>query len=103
MLIQLKSAIKSFLNSPLRVLVYCLLGFASAVIFDGSFFRLWSLHHENSRLSENIERLEKESFVLDQKIHHAKSLEFIERQARDQLDLVEQNELVFVFASEEDS
>lgn len=100
---KLKEAIQSFLNSPVRVLIYCLLGFTSAVILDGSFFRLWSLHHENKRLNEALERLDSESRALDQKIRHAKSLDFIERQARDQLDLVERNELVFVFASEEDS
>jgi len=100
---KIKEIIQSFLNAPVHVLVYCFLGFTSAVILDGSFFRLWSLHHENNRLTETLERLNADSLVLDQKIHHAKSLDFIERQARDQLDLVEQNELVFVFASEDDS
>jgi cell division protein FtsB len=103
MLNQFKDTIRTLLNSPHRVFFYCFLGFVSAVILDGSFFRLWSLHNENGRLTESIDRLTRESDVFDQKIRHAESLDFIERQARDQLDLVEQNELVFVFASEEDS
>lgn len=88
------------LNQPLKVFWICLTVFIVSVIFDGSFIRLWSLHREASVLETKIDNDKEQAKQLEFKIHQAQQPAFIERQARDQLDLVRDGDLVFVFADD---
>jgi cell division protein FtsB len=71
-----------------------------ALILDGSLFQYWTLVGEHQRLEQGIRSHEKMTQELNAKIKQAKSLEFIEHQARDRLDLVDSDELVFVFSDD---
>lgn len=88
------------LNQPLKVFWICAAICFASVILDGSFIRLWSLHREASNLENKIEAAKGNAKQLAFKIQESQKSSFIERQARDQLDLVKEGDLVFVFADE---
>lgn len=88
------------LNQPLKVFWICAAVCFASVILDGSFIRLWSLHKEASALEEKIIAAKERYKQTEFKLQEAQSPQFIERQARDQLDLVKEGDLVFVFAEE---
>jgi cell division protein FtsB len=58
------------------------------------------LHREASALEVKIEGAKETAEHLTYKIKESQQPAFIERQARDQLDLVKEGDLVFVFADE---
>ncbi len=91
---------RDLLNSPPRVALYALIIVFFALIIDGSAFQYWTLVREHRRLQQSIRVQEKQSDELAGKIKQAKGLEFVEHQARDRLDLVNDDELVFVFSDD---
>jgi cell division protein FtsB len=94
---------EDLLHHPLRVFWLCLILTSAGVVLDGSFIELWSLHREMSKLQGRISDAHIHSQQLDYEIRQAQQPEFIERQARDQLDLVREGDLVFIFADENES
>lgn len=56
------------------------------------------MHRDVDRLQVDILDLQKQSSHLDLQLKQAKDPRFIERQARDRLDLVGEHDLLFVFA-----
>ncbi len=94
------SAGLQLLNNPLKVFWICAAVCFASVILDGSFIRLWSLHREAAALEVKIDAAKGNAQQLASKIKEAQQPAFIERQARDQLDLVKEGDLVFVFADE---
>jgi cell division protein FtsB len=87
-------------HQPLKVLVLCLVLLFFSLVVNGSLFQLWSLYRERTRLQIESTRLEAESQQLAMKIQHAKDPQFIELQARDRFDLVQEGDLIFVFSDE---
>lgn len=68
------------------------------MILNGSVYQLWTLHQQSSQMLTQIMKLESEQILVAKKIKQASHRDFIERQARDQLNLVNDDDLVFVFA-----
>ena len=101
MLTDIQSWFRDLINSPMRVFIYAACVVFFALILDGSLFQYWTLVREHTRLQQSINSQEKQSAELTSRIRQARSLDFVERQARDRLDLVNQDELVFVFSDEE--
>ena len=100
MLKQLVRGFSELLNQPMKVLWICMgLVFAS-VILDGSFLRLYGLYRDHQHILNRIEEGKLRSKQLEFRIHEAQQPEFIERQVRDQFDLVKEGDLVFVFSDE---
>ena len=91
-------AIENFLESPRKVLAACVLLMAATFLFDGSLYQLWSLSTQSRFLEESIESYRQKTEDLDEKIQQAQGVEFIERLAVDQLDLVAEGDLIFVFS-----
>lgn len=89
------------LYRPARVFWLCLCLAAIGVVLDGSALRLWSLNRDFRDLTHTISEAHAHSKILDFKIQQASSPGFIERQARDQFDLVKEGDLVFVFSGSE--
>ncbi len=58
---------------------------------------MWSLRRDYSTIDQQINLAQKQSAILDMQIHQAKDPAFIERQARDKLDMVSEKDLIFVF------
>lgn len=91
---------RSFLNHPAKVAMSCFVFLCVYLILNGTVFRLWSLNRDQDRLTMDIQRLKQESSHLQVQLKEAKDPSFIEKQARDRLDLVGENDLVFVFAND---
>jgi cell division protein FtsB len=90
-------SLKRFLHRPHRVFFACLCFFVISSLFDGILWRLYGLHRDHERLNGQMVSLQSESRTLDRQLKQAKDPSFIERQARDRLDLAGENDLVFVF------
>ncbi len=93
-------SIRQFLDYPGRVATLCLLLLAVVLVLNGNLWRLWGLHRDFDRLTQQIFDTQKTSQQLEAQLHQAKDPSFMERQARDRLDLAGENDLVFVFADE---
>jgi cell division protein FtsB len=88
---------RSFLNHPAKVTVLCLVFFAITLMMNGLLWRLWGLHRDFERLTVEISSSKTDIEKLNAQLKQAKDPSFIERQARDKLDLVSEKDLVFVF------
>lgn len=86
------------LNKPIKVFVLCVIIFIISLFFNGAIWRVWSLHRDSNKIQEQILSSKEQSKLLDMQIKQAKDPSFIERQAKDKLDMVGENDLVFVFS-----
>ena len=75
-------------------------GFINFVI-NGNIYRLWNLNNEYQKMSQRMEKNQQVIVQLNQDIANMKDPLYIERQAIEKLDMVEENDLVFVFPSEQ--
>lgn len=94
-------SLNRILSNPFRVFIICLVLGAMAVTLDGSLYKYWSLSNSESELNQRIHRVTTDSQAIKSQIEKTKSLNFLERQARDRLDLVGQDEIVFVFSDDQ--
>lgn len=93
--------IKSFLNHPLKVLFLSAAVSLGIMLYDGSFWNLWSLNRNQKEMTKRIAATSEEYKALEFKVEAARSKPFIEKQATDQLGLVREDDLIFVFSDEE--
>lgn len=92
------SLISDFLNRPFRVLLACLLLVFIGLVLDGTLLRLWGLHRDSQDLEQRMSKIEEMTDQLNFKIKLAQDPSFIELQARDRFELVEEGDLIFVFS-----
>ena len=64
---------------------------------NGNLFRLWGLYRDYDRIVFDIKNTQTTIASLTAQLKQAKDPSFIERQARDKLDLAGEHDLVFVF------
>ena len=88
------------LQNPLRVFWVCLGLIFFNFMIDGSPLRLWSLHREQDELRAQVASLKVENNRVKALIKKASDPNFIEREARDRFDLVEESDLVFIFSQD---
>jgi cell division protein FtsB len=91
---------RRFLNKPTQVAITGLICLSFYLVLNGNLFRLWSLNRDFNRLASDISNLHTETLKIQGQLSEAKDPIFIEKQARDRLDLVSENDMVFVFADE---
>ncbi len=89
--------LRQFLNNPRQVLMACCVVFVLSLFLNGALWRVWGLHRDLDTIQQQITGAQKQATLLDMQIHQAKDPVFIERQARDKLDLVGEHDLIFVF------
>ena len=70
-------------------------------VINGNIYRLWNLNNEYQKMSQRMEKNQQVIVQLNQDIANMKDPLYIERQAIEKLDMVEENDLVFVFPSEQ--
>ncbi len=87
----------AFLEKPLSVFWVCLALLVIHLLLRGSFIQWWSLLSYRASLLDQIQAVQLQSEQLEHQIKEAHHPEFIERQARNQLDLVREGDLIFVF------
>lgn len=72
--------------------------FVAYLFLNGAVWRIWGLHRDLDTIGKKITESKSMSKSLDMQIKQAKDPSFIERQAKDKLDLVGEQDLVFVFS-----
>lgn len=95
--VQFAHGLRRFLNQPTKVAMVCIAIFIISIVLNGNVFRLWGLHRDFSRITFEIEETRHMIASLSGQLKQAKDPAFIERQARDRLDLAGEHDLVFVF------
>ena len=88
------------LNYPGLVALICMLVAIAHLLLDGTLLQIWSLQQEKHNLERRIAQGASEMYLLTAQIQSAQKLEYVERQARDQLELVQDGDLIFVFSDE---
>jgi cell division protein FtsB len=91
---------RNFLNHPGKVATVCAICFAVTLLLNGLLWRLWGLRRDYARLGHEITESQNSIEKLSAQLKQAKDPSFIERQARDKLDLVADKDLVFVFSDQ---
>lgn len=94
------TSFRNFLNHPGKVATICLLCFVVTLVLNGLLWRLWGLRRDYARLTHEISATKAGIETLTGQLKQAKDPTFIERQARDKLDLVGEKDLVFVFSDQ---
>jgi cell division protein FtsB len=89
-----------FLHNPGRVIWLCLAFIAVSLLLNGSLLRIYGLRRDQMRLVQQTEQVRAQIIELDRQLKQAHDPSYIERQALDRYDLVEADDLVFVFADE---
>tara|TARA_Y100000817_G_C16673492_1_gene462570 strand:+ start:157 stop:474 length:318 start_codon:yes stop_codon:yes gene_type:complete len=98
---QIFNLIDKFLYDPKRVLIVFVSLVTMSLVFDGTLLQLWKLKREHAENINSIKEYQVKIQELDFKIARAQKLDFIEREARNRFDLVEEGDLVFVFTESE--
>ena len=83
---------------PLRVFVICMSLAVFSLLANGTVFQLYRMHRDQRLIQEQIRATRVAILDLDKNLKLAKDPVFIERQALDNYDLVEENDLMFVFS-----
>lgn len=102
----MKSVVKAansfhrFLHNPVRVLWLCLAFIAVSLLLNGSMLRIYGLKRDHARLIQQTDQVNAQIIDLERQLKQAHDPSYIERQALDRYDLVEANDLVFVFSDE---
>jgi len=92
--------IQSLLQKPMTILMACMVFALINLFVRGSFMNLVKLHSDRNRLIHNLQDIDGQIRSLQFKIQQTKDPVFIERQAKDNLDMAGDDELVFVFSSD---
>lgn len=90
-------AIQKWLSQPQKVFFACVMGLVITLFLNGTLWKLWGLYRDqNTIISQSLEA-KAQMRVIDKQISQATDTTFIERQARDKMDLVGDHDLIFVF------
>lgn len=90
-------AIQRWLSQPQKVFFTCLMVLIATLFLNGTLWKLWGLYRDqNTIISQSLEA-KAQMRVIDKQISQATDTTFIERQARDKMDLVGDHDLIFVF------
>jgi cell division protein FtsB len=90
--------ISECLSHPLKVFILCLLYLAVHLLVSGNLIRLAKLTRDREKIAQDIVQTKKDIIELERKIIESKDPRFVEREAKDRLDMANEDDLVFVFA-----
>lgn len=93
--------ISRLLMSPRKVLLLCLVFALAGVLVDGTLYQMWELGVEKKKVQQKISDTEISIKKLQKQIKMAHDPRFIEREARDRFDLVNKDDIVFVFSDDQ--
>jgi cell division protein FtsB len=102
MLVRVLEAIQNFIHDPKRVFIVCLFFVLVTLLADGTLIKIWGLNQDILKVQSSLSQVNVEIEKVEKQIHQANEPAYIEREARDRFDLVEDNDLVFVFAGEDE-
>jgi cell division protein FtsB len=68
-----------------------------SLFLNGTVWKVWGLHNDRRLIQGQMNQAQIRILEIEQQIEQAKDPYFIERQARDKMDMVSEDDLVFVF------
>jgi cell division protein FtsB len=89
------------LMSPRKILFWCFIFALVGILLDGTIFQMWQLTEEKKNVEQKISETKITIQKLQKQIRMAHDPRFIEREARDRFDLVNKDDVVFVFNDDE--
>lgn len=93
-------SVRQSLNSPARILTFCIGFFLLTLSLNGVPLRLWGLYRDLDRYQSEIQKADQAIKDLGIKLEQASDPLYIEKHARDRLDLAGENDLIFVFPNQ---
>lgn len=93
-------SVRESLDSPGKIMGYCFAFFILTMSLNGVPLRLWGLYRDLDRYDEERNRAQLAISDLGLKLSQAADPLYIEKQARDRLDLAGENDLIFVFPNQ---
>lgn len=96
--IQIFHRVRELLDHPKKVFLLCAAFFIFSMLTSGLWWRLWALKADESRRVQLIQEEKQKLQKLEGMLAQAQSLKYIEKQAKDRLDLVAEDDLVFIFS-----
>lgn len=97
---KLSQSFESLLNQPLKVMFLCLAFAFVNLVVDGTLLQLWGLQRNIERIQSESEQAQQKLIEVRKSVAQASDPQFLELQARERFDLVEEDDLVFVFSDE---
>lgn len=88
------------LHHPFKVLTICACFATISLLFNGGIFQLYRLHRDQATVASQIQAAKIQVIELNQQLKMAKDPVYIERQALENYDLIDERDLVFVFSEE---
>lgn len=99
---QLKSLIYKFqiwLYHPSKVFLVCLGILCGSLLLNGTLWKVWGLYRDEAKFKSEIIKAEMDTKALTTQMSVVKDPQYIERLAKDKMDLVGENDLMFVFSN----
>jgi len=94
---QLAFSLKVFLNQPRKVFFTSVIVLMLTLFLNGTLWKLWGLYRDQKTIVDQTVQSQAQILSIDGQLKQAKDPAFIERQARDKMDLVGDHDLIFVF------
>lgn len=88
------------LNQPKKIAIACFIFVTMSAVFNGVLWRLWALHTDQQKRQGEIVLAHQNILRLRELLTQATDPVYIEKQARDRLDLAGEKDLVFVFPTQ---
>ena len=89
--------IERWLNQPQKVFFVAVIVLLSTVLLNGTIWKLWGLYRDQDKIALQMVETKASMGHVALQIKQAKDPEYIERQARDKMDLIGDHDLIFVF------
>ncbi len=70
-----------------------------SVLFNGTLWRIWSLNADHKRFVSDIAQVKVDIVHIESQMKVVKDPSYINRLARDKMDLIGENDLMFVFTN----
>jgi hypothetical protein len=88
---------RNWLNQPQKVFVMCLFLLMISLFLNGTIWKVWGLYRDQDVIRQQIDASRLAIKDYDRQMLQARDTTFIQHQALDKMDLVNESDLIFVF------
>lgn len=88
---------QNWLYRPYKVFIVCLMILLGSLLVNGTVWKVWGLYRDESRFKMEIVKAKADILAVEGQMTMVRDPRYIERLARDKMDLVGENDLMFVF------
>ena len=94
--------IKKFLGKPVWMLIACFSAVCTHLAFDGTFIRILRLSRSRQVLEARITDIQNKNILVKKRLKKWKSdSRFLKQEARNRLNLVGEEDIIFIFPDED--